>query len=260
MPVMGMKRTRYAPGLARREREALTALEQWMGTFDGHTPWVSISGGKDSLVALDLARRVNPEVKAAFFDSGLEFPQTRKYIRGLTRAWNLHTRIYPAEPSALDVLEANHSWDRSQVFNPDAPDMHEALITRPLQRALDDLGPACVYGVRADESEHRRMYLSAARGQLVRHDDAGGLRSAHISPAWQWSSEEVFAYITAYDLPLNPLYRKQVELGVPEHRARVGLVIDGWGLEQGRWAVAHALAPSQCRKVEAVLPALAEMR
>ncbi|MDN5655928.1 MAG: phosphoadenosine phosphosulfate reductase family protein, partial [Kocuria sp.] len=84
--------------------------------------------------------------------------------------------------------------------------------------------------------------------------------SAHISPAWRWSSEEVFAYIAERDLPLNPLYRQQVELGVPEHRARVGLIVDGWSLEQGRWAIACALAPDECRHIETVLPVLADWR
>lgn len=253
-----LKRARYAPRLEERERESLAALEKWMGEWP--TPWVSFSGGKDSLVALHLARRINPEVPVAFFDSGIEFPQTLRYIDGLTRAWALDLHRYRADPHPLDLMEASGTWEHGRVLVHGEVSLHEALVEWPLAKALRDLGRACVYGVRADEAENRRMYLTRARGQITKRDSAGNVVRAHISPAWRWSSEEVFAYITKYDLPLNPAYRQQVQLGVPEHRARIGPIIDGWSLEQGRWAVARALAPDECRRIETVLPALANWR
>lgn len=255
---VNLKRIRYAPRLHERERESLAALEKWMETWPN--PWVSISGGKDSLVALHLARRINPNVQAAFFNSGMEFPQTLRYLNGLTKAWGLTIHEYQADPAPLDLLEANGTWEHGRAYVQGDISMHEAAVERPLTKALADLGPSCVYGVRADEAENRRMYLSRAKGQVTKRDKQGNVTSAHISPAWRWSSEEVFAYIAEHDLPLNPLYRQQIELGVPEHRARVGLMVDGWALEQGRWAIAYALAPDECRRIETVLPILADWR
>lgn len=256
---VNMKRSRYAPRLEHRESDSLDTLERWMQ--DWPNPWVSLSGGKDSLVALHLARRINPDVQVAFFNSGIEFPQTLKYVHGLARAWGFELHTYDAaDPSPLDLMEANGSWEHGRVYVEGDVTLHEAAVERPLTKALADLGPACVYGVRAEEAENRRMYLTRAKGQVTKKDRRGNVISAHISPAWRWSSEEVFAYIAKYDLPLNPLYRQQVELGIPEHRARVGVIVDGWALEQGRWAVARALAPDECRRIEAVLPVLAEWR
>jgi len=255
---INLKRTRYAPRLPDRERESLNALEHWMQTWPN--PWVSISGGKDSLVALHLARRINPNVNVAFFDSGIEFPQTLKYVQGLATAWNFVLHTYHADPAPLDIMEANGTWEHGRGYTETNIDLHEAAIERPLAKALADLGPACVYGVRADEAENRRMYLTRTKGQITKRDGQGEVISAHISPAWRWSSDEVFAYIAQYDLPLNPLYRQQMELGIPEHRARVGMIVDGWALEQGRWSVARALAPDECRQIEAVLPVLADWR
>lgn len=253
-----IKRTRYAPNLPGRVADSLESLEHWMETW--REPWVSISGGKDSLVALDLMRRLGKRPPIVWFDSGLEFPQTRRYINGLAKAWNLDLHIYKADPTALDVLVANGTWDRDRQYAHESVSMNEALIDRPAARARADLGVACVYGVRADEAEVRRMYLTHAKGQVTHRGPGGAVTSALISPAWRWSSEEVFAYIAERDLPLNPLYRQQVALGVPEHRARVGIIIDGWSLEQGRWVVARALAPDECRRVEEALPRLAEWR
>ncbi len=41
-----------------------------------HDGYVAFSGGKDSLAVLHMALAVEPNVPVAFFDSGLEFPDT----------------------------------------------------------------------------------------------------------------------------------------------------------------------------------------
>ena len=43
--------------------------------------YVSFSGGKDSTVLLDLARRVKPDIKAMFVDTGLEYPEIRQFVK-----------------------------------------------------------------------------------------------------------------------------------------------------------------------------------
>lgn len=42
---------------------------------------MSFSGGKDSTVLLDLARRVMPEIPAVFIDTGLEYPEIRDFVK-----------------------------------------------------------------------------------------------------------------------------------------------------------------------------------
>lgn len=253
-----LRRMRHTPNLAAKEKESLENLEAWINEWG--KPWVSISGGKDSLVALDLVRRIDPSIKVAFFDSGLEFPQTQKYVKNLAKHWGLDLHVYQAEPDALTILAENGTWDHFGTYVAPEIDLHEAVVERPLQRALQELGPVCVYGVRADEAENRRMYLTRNRGKVVKRERSGELISSHFSPAWRWSSEEVFSYIVQRNLPLNPLYQQQIEQGVPELRARVGMMIDGWSLEQGRWKVAYAIAPEAARRVEMELPILRDWR
>lgn len=43
--------------------------------------YVSFSGGKDSTVLLDLVRNLYPDVPAVFADTGLEYPEIRKFIK-----------------------------------------------------------------------------------------------------------------------------------------------------------------------------------
>ena len=45
----------------------------------GNKTYISFSGGKDSTVLMDLVRRVFPDTPAVFIDTGLEYPEVRKF-------------------------------------------------------------------------------------------------------------------------------------------------------------------------------------
>lgn len=57
-------------------------IRQWINEYGEDGVYVSFSGGKDSTVLLDLVRRDYPDVKAVFFDTGLEYPEIREFIKG----------------------------------------------------------------------------------------------------------------------------------------------------------------------------------
>lgn len=58
-----------------------TRIIDWYEHFGGKV-YVSFSGGKDSTVLLDLARRAYPDMKAVFVNTGLEYPEIRKFALG----------------------------------------------------------------------------------------------------------------------------------------------------------------------------------
>ena len=43
--------------------------------------YVSFSGGKDSTVLLDIARRLYPDIPACFSNTGLEYPEIQSFVR-----------------------------------------------------------------------------------------------------------------------------------------------------------------------------------
>ena len=55
-------------------------IREWYEHWDGDV-YVSFSGGKDSLVLLDLVRSVYPEVPAVFSDIGLEYPEVKSFVK-----------------------------------------------------------------------------------------------------------------------------------------------------------------------------------
>lgn len=55
-------------------------IKQWYEHWNGQV-YVSFSGGKDSTVLLNIARRMYPQIRAAFVDTGLEYPEIREFVK-----------------------------------------------------------------------------------------------------------------------------------------------------------------------------------
>jgi hypothetical protein len=56
-------------------------IRDWVEHFGEDGVYVSFSGGKDSTVLLTIARSLYPNLKACFADTGLEFPEIRKFVQ-----------------------------------------------------------------------------------------------------------------------------------------------------------------------------------
>ena len=65
--------------LDKKIRVTQSKIIEWYNYYKGNV-YVSFSGGKDSLVLLDLARRVYPDIPAVFIDTGLEFPEIKSFV------------------------------------------------------------------------------------------------------------------------------------------------------------------------------------
>lgn len=68
--------------------------DHWMGKV-----YVSFSGGKDSTVLLDIARRLYPDIEAVFVDTGLEFPEIKQFVKRQN-----HTTVIRPSMTFSDVL------------------------------------------------------------------------------------------------------------------------------------------------------------
>lgn len=64
--------------LERKIQVTQTRIIEWYQKFDGQV-YVSFSGGKDSTVLLDIARRIYPDIEAVFINTGLEYPEVRQF-------------------------------------------------------------------------------------------------------------------------------------------------------------------------------------
>ncbi len=56
-------------------------IREWVNTYGEDGVYVSFSGGKDSTVLLDIARKMYPSIPAAFVNTGLEYPEIVKFVK-----------------------------------------------------------------------------------------------------------------------------------------------------------------------------------
>lgn len=56
-------------------------IEEWVDYFGIDGVYVSFSGGKDSTVLLHIIRQMYPSIEAVFVDTGLEYPEIRKFVK-----------------------------------------------------------------------------------------------------------------------------------------------------------------------------------
>lgn len=55
-------------------------IREWYEFWEGNV-YISFSGGKDSTVMLHLIRKIYPNVKGVFCDTGLEYPEIREFVK-----------------------------------------------------------------------------------------------------------------------------------------------------------------------------------
>ncbi|MCT6735478.1 phosphoadenosine phosphosulfate reductase family protein [Rhodococcus qingshengii] len=245
------------PSTRRTDHAALDHLVDRISThFNRNDGYIAFSGGKDSLAVLHLALRADRDIPVVFFDSGLEYPETLDYMRTVAEQWNLDLHRIAADPPLLDALVDSGSWDHDSPAGP-LPDLHDVLIGAPARKAHQLFGPGELWGVRADESAGRRVLYARAQtvdGVISRADG-----TVAYGPIWNWSTADVWSYIRRHDLPVNPIYGKLADLGVPEFQRRVSHILDASHLDRGRLTWLQRGWPTLFEQLADALPRIRQM-
>jgi phosphoadenosine phosphosulfate reductase len=184
------------------ESRAKTFLSVMAGKLSGKPVIVSFSGGKDSLVSLDLALKADLDPKMLFNDTGLELPETVKTVEETAR--RLGVDLYVA--SAGDRF-----WRVVGVYGPPGKDyrwcckvVKLAPIARLTKRLWGETGALNVVGVRAYESLDRARSPRVWRNRWLPW-------FLSVTPIHEWSQLAVWLYVLRYRLPYNPLYEMGYE-------------------------------------------------
>lgn len=259
---------------SRNEGHLLERVREHLHRYDGY---LAFSGGKDSLVTLDLARRAGEaDVPVVFFDSGLEFPETYSYLNHLVDTLNVNLTVISPRISALHLLYTSGLWNHRTAAAKDNADLHDTLITEPANQAHQLYGDGQLWGLRSSESRGRAAAYSRTLAQEVRHSchgcctttteqrrQHGGMirrndQTVAYSPIWDWSDTEVWTYIDRRQLPTNPVYEKLRALGAPTERLRVSHLLDGSHLEHGRLTWLQRGWPGLYNELAGILPRMRE--
>lgn len=187
------------------EQRAIRFIQQTYQEYQkkGYAFVVAFSGGKDSLLLLDLvAKALEPEkFYVVFSNTGMELQETLKTVQKAQQHWQ-NLRFV----EACSHLDPADSWDE---FGPPGRRMrwccsvHKSVPTILKLRELTgqyDVKAVVFDGVRAEESARRAQYDEISVG-------AKNINQVNCSPILAWNSAELYIYELHNDILLNDSYR-----------------------------------------------------
>lgn len=168
--------------------------------------YVAFSGGKDSIVTLDIVQRALPhnKFKVLFGDTGMEFPDTYDAVNKTEEKCHCQGIEFVRAKSDFTPDE---SWKK---FGPPATvtrwccSVHktapQVISLRELTGKVDFTGMAFI-GVRASESLSRSEYDYISLGEKHKGQYS-------CNPILEWNSAELYLYIYSEDILLSEAYKK----------------------------------------------------
>jgi phosphoadenosine phosphosulfate reductase len=173
------------------------------------------------MVLLDLALRLDPQINVFVVDTELLFPETYALLARVEARYGIAVeRVLPRQSVAAQ--NASHG-DALWLREPDA--CCDLRKVEPLHRHLRGFD-AWLTAVRRDQSDSRSeiaVWSWDERAQIVK-----------VAPLAAWTEDDVWAYVQAYDVPVNTLhFDGYPSIGCVHCTRRVAA---GEPARAGRWA------------------------
>jgi len=159
---------------------------------------LGFSGGTDSLILLQLALQVKPDMPVVFVDTQHDAQETYAFIDKVRREWNLvNFRAVMAEKDQVKEFAEKFSM-RSPEFTETCCHYHKIA---PMMKVIgDEKFDAFLVGLRGVEHEER------AKEQFFSpRTNPDHLR---VHPLLHWRTEDVMEFIKKFNLECNPLYKQ----------------------------------------------------
>ncbi len=195
--------------IADAKRRTKELYDESIGRCD--IAYIAFSGGKDSVVLLDICHRVLPlSVPVVFSDTDMELPDTYKVVDAVKS-------IYP-EREFITARAETTALENWRIFGPPSRtirwccSVHKstpALMTLKKRLHKTAIKVMAFVGVRGEESHSRSFYEDAS-------DGVKNASQLNRMPILDWGAHELWLYIFANELVVNEAYKKGI--------ARVGCI------------------------------------
>ncbi|MDE6946318.1 MAG: phosphoadenosine phosphosulfate reductase family protein, partial [Anaeroplasmataceae bacterium] len=168
--------------------------------------YVAFSGGKDSIVTLDIVQRALPHnsFKVLFGDTGMEFPDTYDTVAIIEKECNRQCIEFIRAKSDLDPHCTWKQFGSPSKVTRWCCSVHKTspqiLALRNNLDKIDFTGMAFV-GVRASESATRSEYDYISLGEKHKGQYS-------CNPILEWNAAELYLYVYSENLHLNEAYKK----------------------------------------------------
>lgn len=216
---------------------SLQRIRHWYERFAGNV-YVAFSGGKDSTALLHLVRSRYPDVPAVFVDTGLEYPEIRKFVEATPNVtWLKPAKTFRQvlEHHGYPVVSKVVSRAVARIRSPGSSEQSrhksmygdergsygrlpkrwrslldapfrvsdrccEVMKIRPIQKYHKETGRAGLVGtMAADSNSRRKMYLT--HGCYLDH-----LSVPRATPLAFWTDADIWEYLRSNGVPYCSIY------------------------------------------------------
>jgi phosphoadenosine phosphosulfate reductase len=182
---------------ARFEDASPQQIVRWALEDSGLEPIAIASAFQaEGTCVMHMATMIRPDIPVMFLETGFQFAETLAFKEQLAEMLGLNV---------VDVVGEHTVDSQERTFGPKLYERDPTLCceinkVRPMFEALRDLA-AWITAVRRDSSPSR-----ATSPILDQYELEPGRLIVKLDPVANWSRREVWSYLTANNLPHNPLY------------------------------------------------------
>lgn len=242
-------------------------IEEWIRYFGKDGVYISFSGGKDSTVLMHLVREVEKDIPCVFVDTGLEYPETRDFVKKQENVTILKPEMsfkqvietygYPMiskeQANYLDDIRTGTEYMRNRRINGDNQgrfrlskkwhyliDAHfkishrccNVMKKKPVKKYEHETGKKPLIGTMAEES------LLREQSYLATGCNAFEGKRPISTPLGFWREQDVLEYIYKNNIEINKAYGEVIYdedmLGYRKYKTtkcdRTGCVFCGFGV------------------------------
>lgn len=196
--------------LERKVQVTQTRIMEWYIKYGGKV-FVSFSGGKDSIVLLDLARRVYLDIPAVFVDTGLEYPEIREFVKTKENVSWLRSRYpfhqvikkygYPViSKEVADCVDGARKGQNIRIRRLEGRLLTPDGKKSPIYQFEKETGRHGITGVMAQESRLR------TQARLKYGCNGFGRKRPVSQPIAFWTEQDVLSYLKKTGIPYAPIY------------------------------------------------------
>lgn len=225
--------------LDRKIQVTQTRIIEWYEHFKGNV-YISFSGGKDSTVLLDLARRIYDDIPTVFIDTGLEYPELRKFVKTVNNVIWLRPEMnfkqviltygypliskevaqkiydYRKNPNGYAAVRFDDNSDYIKKYgkgyshskwiwlrDSDIPISHQCcnvMKKKPAKCYEKETGRKAIIGTMASESRNRKT------AWLKNGCNAFDSQRQTSQPMSFWTEQDVLEYLSKYSISYSSVY------------------------------------------------------
>lgn len=164
--------------------------------------WLSFSGA-DDIVVLDMAWKINPNLKVFTLDTGRLHPETYRFLEEVRKHYGIQLEVLSPDQQALEAyVKAKGLFDFYESGHGECCGIRKIA---PLRRKLATVD-AWITGQRKDQSPGTRSNVPVV--EIDGGFSGPDKQLIKFNPLANYSSEDVWNYIRMLEIPYNSLHER----------------------------------------------------